>query len=172
MVKVLTLSSKVEAHLAAQFLIENGIHCEIVGSKDYSSHILGGDIGRYDLMVAEEALSLTQELLSQREGNTAELVSQREDKSAELVDSESQLAPIKTDGLERSTIHLKKAIIFAVCGVIFLPIIFNLYSIYNLLKYRRAELKSEPRLLYTSLVIALQIPAIFIFVYLLRSYAN
>lgn len=51
MKKVGRFSSHTTAHLAKEALLSHGIPSEIVGAKEYSSIIVGGDQGRYDLMV-------------------------------------------------------------------------------------------------------------------------
>src|SRR5687768_9864130 len=105
-------NNKMDAHMAAQFLISHGIAAEVRGSREYASHVLGGDAGLFELLVEEgreqEALGLLKEL-------------------------DVKSAFDRTEG--GAGRHLKRAVVFAVMAAVVLPVVFNYASLKNLMAF-------------------------------------
>ncbi len=139
MQKVKHFSSQTEAHLAANYLGSHGVHAEVLGAKEYTSHVLGGDLGRYDLLVEDEVFGKANDLLEALE------------KSADGIRSEV--------GAQN---YLKKAVFFAIGAMLILPVIFNYVSLKNLSLYLKTQTHAGKRWLTTVLVVFLQIPALVI----------
>lgn len=137
MQKLKQFNSLTEVHLAKNYLQSNGVHSEVVGVKEYASHVLGGDEGRYDLLVEDEVLGKANDLLELLE------------KNAEPRSPESTAQN-----------HFKKAVFFAIGAVLILPLVFNYVSLKNLSLYRQYEANESKKLWATLIVMILQIPTL------------
>lgn len=149
MKKVGRFNSHTTAHLAKEALLNRGIVAEIIGSRDYSSIIVGGDQGRYDLTVdwkdEAEALKIIKGF------DVAE------------ADSTEPTPPPAAFSL------LRKAIVMGLLAAVFIPIVFNYASLKNLAQYLKLEPSSTKRWLASVLVIGLQFLTIAILYYALKT---
>jgi hypothetical protein len=102
-VKVRDFDNETEAQLARDFLTSKGIPAHLVGTKEYTAHILGGGAGHFDLMVDPINLILSRNLLS------------------------SLAATEPTDPLPIN--HFRRAVFYGLLGAIVLPIVFNYASL-------------------------------------------
>ena len=136
-----------EAEFAQNSLKSIGIESFIRGSKEYASHVLGGETGRYELLVNMDDLEQAKIHLD----------------GPKLTIADSSLA--EEPSTQKST-YLKKAVLFSFYASVFLPVIFNYFAIQNLIKYRAVETSSLRRNGFTALVFLLQIP-ILIYSYLI-----
>jgi len=148
MKKVARFTSQTHAHLAKEALLSRGIKSEIVGSKEYASIIVGGDHGRYELMVdwsdETEALRIIKEF--------------------ETVDtSTSDTLPTSAGSA------LKKAIVMALLAAVFIPVVFNYASLKNLAQYLKLETNPTKKIIFGVLVIALQFLTVVFVYYAIKS---
>jgi hypothetical protein len=149
MKKIARYTSKTQAHLATQALLNLGIKSELIGSRDYSSIIIGSDDGKYDLMIDWKDESDAMKVLAEIQNHP---LSQLDQTSA-------------TPGL-----FLKKSIVFSLLASVFLPIVFNYVAYKNLREYLKIEVDSKKRLFTTILIIALQIPTVVVVYMLMHSF--
>lgn len=150
MKKVGRFSSHTTAHLAKEALLSHGIPSEIVGAKEYSSIIVGGDQGRYDLMVDWKDEAEANKIIK---GFDIQIVPGSEDEP---------LAPAPS-------VLLRKAIIMALLASVFIPIVFNYASLKNLASYLKVETNSTKRLLASIVVIALQFLTVVVVYYTIKA---
>lgn len=148
MKKVARFTSQTHAHLAKEALLSRGIKSEIVGSKEYASIIVGGDHGRYELMVdwsdETEALRIIKEF--------------------ETVDtSTSDTLPTSAGSA------LKKAIVMALLAAVFIPVVFNYASLKSLAQYLKLETNPTKKIIFGVLVIALQFLTVVFVYYAIKS---
>jgi hypothetical protein len=144
MKKVAQFNSQSQAHLATQTLLSHGIKSELIGSKDYSSIIVGSDMGKYELMVdwqdEAEALRIVKEV-------------------------ETKLVSATDLAVPTATSLLKKSISLALLACVFVPVVLNYASLKVLKQYWQTEPDKKKKIPATILVILLQLPT-FIFSYL------
>lgn len=133
-----------EAQMAASLLIANGIEAQTVGSRDYSSHIVGGTQGAYQLMVPDHQEAEARQILTQTHLMHAE-----------------DIRPHKN--------YLGRAIFFACAAIVFLPVIFNIVSLLNAKTYWDYSAKDSKAVWRMLLLLALQVPGLTIAVIFLRS---
>lgn len=124
--------------MAAQLLESNGIPTEILGAKEYTSILLGSEMGSFDLLVADEKWSEANEILKH----------------------ELSLAKKPEIELSRPQLHFKKAVIYSLFAMLMLPIVFNFYSLKHLQYYLQVEKNKTKRIRASILIIALQIPSV------------
>ena len=142
-------NDRMEAEFAENSLKSLGIESFLRGSKEYTSHILGGEVGRYELLVNIDDFDRAQIHL-----NGPKL------KLAEPEKEENRAG--KKSG------YLKKAVIFSIYATVFLPIVFNYFAVQNLIRYRALETDSFRRAWVSILVLLMQLPILF-YSYLLAS---
>lgn len=148
MKKVARFSSQTNAHLAKEALLNRGIQSEIVGSKEYASIVVGGDHGRYELMVdwSDEAEAL------------------RIIKEFESADTSS------TDPLPVSAgTFLRKAVVMALLAAVFIPVVFNYASLKNLGQYLKFETNLTKKIIFGAIVVALQFLTVVFVYYAIKS---
>lgn len=146
MQKLSRFSSQNEAHIITQALIANGIHAELLGSRAYASHYLGGDTGTYDVYVNEADFEAAQKFMSSTKLTLAD---------------EETAAATKTPSF-----YLKKSIIHAFFAMFMAPIICNYISIINLNLFYKSEPNKVKKMIYGFTVLLLQLPP-FIWLYLI-----
>ncbi len=147
MKKVARFASHTQAFLTSQLLLSRGIKSEIVGSREYSSIVVGSDEGRFDLMVdwqdETESLKILKEIDSQ------------------TISDKDRLRPTANS-------YLKKAITHALLACVLIPIVFNYASLKALGEFRKLETDENRKLMMTIFVILLQLPTFFITYYLIK----
>tara|TARA_B110001454_G_C12723272_1_gene436180 strand:+ start:16530 stop:17027 length:498 start_codon:yes stop_codon:yes gene_type:complete len=153
MKKVARFTSQTSAHLAKEALLSHGINSEIIGSKEYSSIIVGGDHGRYDLMVDWKD-----------ETEAARLIKGFD---ISLVDNDAESAPQATPSA-----LLRKAIVMGLLAAVFIPIIFNYASLKNLAQYLKIETNSSKRMIATIVVVALQFLTVVVLYYTYKAFTT
>jgi hypothetical protein len=146
MKKVGRFTSHTTAHLAKEALASHGIQSEIIGTKEYSSIIVGGDQGRYDLMVDWQDEAEASRIV--RGFNIA------------VVENEPE-APLQAS----PSALLRKAIIMGLLAAVFIPIVFNYASLKNLGLYLKIETNPTKRTMASVVVIALQFLTVIIIYY-------
>ena len=148
MKSIARFTSKTQGHLVTQALLNQDIKSELIGSKDYSSIIVGSEEGRYELFVdwADEAEA--KKILNSIQN--------------EVLNSADEAKPSKK-------LALKKAIVFALLASVFLPVVFNYVSLKNLADYLKLESKASKRYLSLTLVLLLQIPSVIVVYMILKS---
>lgn len=148
MKKISVFRSQLEAKMAADVLITQGIEAEVQGHKDYASIKLGSDIGKFNLLVKESDEAQASQILK-----------------------EIQNTPIET--FEKSpSYHLRRAIIFPIAGMIILPIIPNIFSIRHVLHYMKLQTDSVSKCLIVALLVLLQLASVFPWIFLLVQALN
>lgn len=150
MKKVAQFPSHTQAFLTSQMLLSRGIKSEIIGTRDYSSIIVGSDEGRYDLLVHWSDETETLRILKEIEAQT-------------VADTNETPRPAAT--------HLKKSITHALLACVLVPIVFNYASLKALGRYWDAEPDKNKRVMGALLVILLQLPT-FVFLYYLIKTMN
>lgn len=146
MKKIAKYSSQIEGHIACQALVAAGIRSELVGAKEYSSVVLGTDLGSYDLFVETAKFDEAQVILNKQK-----------------ISEVPQDAPVIS-----SKSFLKKAIMFSFLGAFLLPVIFNYSALRNLHQYLKFETNKRSQIIWTIVVILLQLPLVF-YIYVLIS---
>ncbi|MBL7557591.1 MAG: DUF2007 domain-containing protein [Bdellovibrionaceae bacterium] len=148
MKKVARFSSQTTAHLAKEALLNRGINSEIVGSKEYASIVVGGDHGRYELMVdwsdETEAIRIIKEFEA---SDTAS----------------SEPLPVSAGSV------LRKAIVMALLAAVFIPVVFNYASLKNLAQYLKIETNITKKIIFGTIVIALQFLTVIFLYYAIKS---
>ena len=145
MVKAAVFDNETEAFLAKNFLLNKDIKAEIVGSKEYTAHVLGGGAGHFELMVDPINLVLAQTLLAALNGPT---------------DRETQ-PPIAN--------HFRRAIFYALVAAIILPLIFNYASLVQAARFWRTSDKGAVAMGKMGIIISLQLLPLILLALMLRS---
>jgi hypothetical protein len=138
-------SSQTEAHLSKSLLGSHGITSNIVGAKEYATHILGGEVGRYTLFVEEADFARAKDLL--------------DEVSRQIVD---------TDGEGGSPNYFRRAIFLAFASIVILPVVFNIGSLLNAHKFWNRSKKDSTATAKMILIYLLQLPAVWILFYAWR----
>lgn len=128
------LDDETEAQMMQGLLRANGIETMIVGSKDYMAHYAGGASGRYVLQVAATDLVPANQIL------------------ADLNRTQEPAAP----PVERN--HFARAVVLALLGMTFLPIVLNFYSLRNAFKFWQSSAKDLLAVVKMILIFVLQVP--------------
>lgn len=152
MVKLRTFTSKLEAQLASQLLSEHNIRVQVRGAKEYVSHVLGSDLGYFDLLVDETKIKEAEALLR----NDLRIVSSLEEVNHPIA--------------ARPQFYLKKAVLYAVFAVILFPIVFNYYSLLNLKHFLDVEGDKLRRIQVTVVVLLLQVPSIYAVYFMVKAF--
>lgn len=151
MKKLVRLNSGMEAQMLAEALKSQGIHTEIQGSKEYTSIVLGTDQGAYNVLVDPEKFEEASAFWR------AQNVKPLSDANSTTHDSNS---------------YIKKAIVFALLAGIMAPIIFNYVSLKNLSFFLKQESSSARKAVVSIIVIALQIPGIFLVYFIYKTWLH
>ena len=139
------ISSGLEAQMISNLLNSNDIEVFINGSKEYASIITGSDEGRFEIKVTEENFEKAVELLKAINTPAAK-------------NNESNGEGDKSTSLPMSTSSmLKRAVLFAVMGSFYIPVIFNLSSLYYMSRYIKEEKSSPGKFIWIFVIIALNI---------------
>ncbi len=122
--------------MASQSLNDHGIRSEVVGSKDYTSHVTGSDAGSFDLLVEQEKIPEAEEIIRSHQINIV---------------PDEPLAPSAQS-------YLKKAVIFAIVAVAMVPLLTNYISLKNLFHYWTLEKNPTKKIFMSFVVLVLQVP--------------
>ncbi|MBL7546257.1 MAG: DUF2007 domain-containing protein [Bdellovibrionaceae bacterium] len=143
MKKIAQFNTQTQAHIFSQTLLNQGIKSEIIGAREYSSIIVGGDLGKYELLVdwqdESEALRILKEI-------------------------ESKTIPLAEHVLPTAGALFKKSVVFALLACVFIPVVLNYASLKAWWQYWNTEVNPKRKILATVFIFALQLPP-FIFTY-------
>lgn len=147
--KLRVFTDHTEALMARDYLENEGIRCQISGVREYTSVVMGGDFGQYQIEVSPEDFARASQLLTAK-------------------DLESQ-ASLDTLTTKSPQFYLRRAVMYAICALVVIPIIGNYISIRQLWFY----VKMRPRQVSTPLIVAgvslLQIPGLIVGIYILKA---
>lgn len=139
MKKIRVFAHQSEAHLAKSLLASHNIRAEILGAKEYTAHVLGGDLGNYSLMVFENDFAEAKKIID------------------EVLVKDMILA--KPAGRPN---HFKKGVLFALGAPLLIPVVFNYISLHHAYKYWENSHKETGDMLKVAFIVALNIPTYFI----------
>lgn len=137
-----------DARLASGKLESEGIKTLVVGAREYHSVVAGGLEGRYEVQVADEDYDAAVTILAVTKYAAAS------DRTPGYVESDV-LAPSPSRAL-------KRAVMFAVLGIVLLPVIFNYFSILHAARYARLETKAGRKTLWLSIIAALNLVMVYV----------
>lgn len=143
MKKLRTFAHHSEANLAKSLLASHGIDSKIVGAKEYVAHVMGGDLGRYDLFVPGDDFTHAATIINQ------------------VLARDTLLARPSNE-----TNHFRKAVMFAIGAPILIPGLFNAISLYHGYQYWEKSEKDAGDLFKVALILILQLPTYFILKYM------
>ncbi len=145
---VKTYISGTEAQIRSGRLTADGITNQLQGGRAYTSVVLGGTDGRWQILVNEEDFERASDILK-----------------------DSPIAAVEEPSLNPRP-HLKKAVMFACFAILFAPIIFHIFSIQQALRYWHLELHFKTKLMWSGLLLLLYVASLpglwFIFTHYLR----
>lgn len=139
MTKLRTFAHQSEAHLAKSLLASHGIRSEILGAKEYTSHVLGGDIGNYTLVVNEDDLPAARKIID------------------EVMAQDMILAKPA-----QRTNHFKKAVVFGLLAPVIIPVVFNYFSLYHAWKYWENSRQETKDMFKVGFVLAINLLTFFL----------
>ncbi len=139
-----------EAHLLKDLLKSHGIECNVIGSRNYSSIVLGGSEGRYTIYVPEQQMNDARRLL----------------RELRVTDASA------TSDIPQTPNSFRRAIFFAFAATLILPIVFNYASLTHGRIYWQTSDKSWTARLKLSAIILLQLPAVLLMAFIIRSIIN
>ena len=128
---VKTYISGTEAQIRSGRLTADGIKNQVQGGRAYTSVVLGGTDGRWQILVNEEDFERASEILR-----------------------DSPIAAVEEPSLDPRP-HLKKAVMFACFAILFAPILFHVFSIQQAMIYWRIEHDFKTKLMWTCLLVIL-----------------
>ncbi len=140
-------SNQTEAHLSKSLLASNGIASNVVGAKEYASHFLGGEEGRYTMFVDEADFTRAKDLL--------------DEVSRQIVDS---------DGGPPN--YFRRAVFLAFAAVVILPVVFNIGSLLNAKKFWASSDKDSVAAAKLVLIFLLQLPTVWMLFYIFRLFGD
>lgn len=139
-----TVTQQHEAQLLKDLLKSHGIECNVLGSRDYASIVLGSLQGRYRLMVPEADMDRARNLI--REARVRH-------------------ADEPTTGPD----PFRRAVFFAFAAAVILPVVFNYSSLHFGWKYWQASPKDFKARMKYILILLLQLPTILINAYVIHN---
>lgn len=132
-----------EAQLALGLLQSQDVKAEIVGAREYSSHVLGGGVGRFELRVAQVDKVRALEIL-------------------QATDATSTLS-LADDEIKKDSRHFFRVAIFqAILGALLFPLVFNYTSLRNGFRFLSSSGKSLTDMILFTLILVLQIPGLIV----------
>lgn len=137
-------SNSTEAHLSKSLLASNGIQSNIVGAKEYASHLLGGEQGQYVLFVEESDFSRAKDLL--------------DEVSRQIADSDGGSQPN----------YFRRAVFLSFAAIVILPVIFNIGALLNAKKFWDSSNKDSAAVGRLIVIGLLQIPTLMVLFYMYR----
>ncbi len=143
---VKTYISGTEAQIRSGRLTADGIVNQVQGSRAYTSVVLGGMDGRWQILVNEEDFERAQGALKDSPISIAE---------APSLDSRP---------------HLKKAVMFACFAILFAPIIFHFFSIQQALIYWGLETNLRGKFFWAFFLVLLYLASLPVLWFLISSY--
>lgn len=142
-----TVFSGQDAKIICDLLNSHGVEAFCNGGREYSSLIVGGDYGRFEISVPENQLEEARKILI----------------SSQVV-SEDQII----EETPNPKLDLKRAVVHGALANFMLPIIFNYSSLISFQKYIRNEPPSAKKWAWAGLILTLNLTAL-ITAYLLLS---
>ncbi len=139
MTKLRVFAHQTEALIAKSLLESHGIRAEVIGAKEYSTHVLGGDFGHYTLVVSQDNLARAQKIIDEIMAKDMPLV-----KPPERIN------------------HFKKGVVFALLAPILIPVYFNYISLRHAWTYWENSRQDRTDRLKVALIVLLNIPTPFI----------
>lgn len=134
-------SNETEAQLLKDILRVQNIEGHIQGAKEYASIVLGGNDGRYQLLVPDEDLERAQKIIH-----------------------EAQNRPYAvTEGPTEN--YFRRAVFYAFAAALILPIVFNYVSLQKGAAFWRQSKKDTSASLKLALILLLQVPTIVALIY-------
>lgn len=135
-------SNSTEAHLSKSLLESHGIRANIIGAKEYATHLLGGEQGRYGLYVDDDNFTRAKDLL--------------DEVGRQVVDS---------DGGPRPN-YFRRAVFLSFAAIVVLPVVFNIGALLNAKKFWDTSAKDSAAVTKLIVIGLLQIPTLMILFYL------
>jgi hypothetical protein len=131
------LGSKIQAEMVIGVLAANGIEAFMNGSREYAGLVTGTDAGRYEISTSDE---------------------NAEAALAHMAQLNSQKLSVVTDAAPvLPSVYLKRAFVFGAVAIMFLPIVFNAVSIFNLVKYVRIAQKTPATFAWVLIIVAMNL---------------
>lgn len=129
-----TASQQAEAQMLQNLLRSHGIDCEVVGSRNYASIILGGGEGRYRIYVPDTELDRARAILREIRVRDA-----------------NEITEVPTNPFRR-------AVFFAFAAALILPVVFNYASLqHGWIYWKTSDQNLIARAKFT-LILLLQLP--------------
>ncbi len=126
---LIKVSSENESRMICDLLQNNNIDALSRGAKEYAGIVTGTDLGSYEILVPTEQLVEAKNILSTVQGSQ--------------ITPQPHLNLVREGQSERSyRSELKRSIVFAVMGIIILPVVFNFASI---LAFKKFLEKAPPK---------------------------
>lgn len=141
--------NQMEAHLSKSLLASHGITANVIGAKEYASHYLGGEEGRYTMFVEEHDFTRAKELL--------------DEVSRQITDS---------DGSSGGPNYFRRAIFLSFAAIVILPVIFNIGAILNAKKFWDESEKDSAAVGKLMVIGILQIPTLIVLFYMYRFFGD
>ena len=136
-----------EGLIAKESLESQGMAAELRGVRDYSSVVVGGNQGRYSLWVEEARAEEARQFLLRK-----------------------TVRSVEEHSTETSDVALRKSVMFCFIALIILPIIGNIISIRQAMKYARLERSSNKKWLWLFLISWMQVPGIAMGWFILKTF--
>ncbi len=133
---VKTYVSGTEAQIRSGRLTADGISNQLQGGRAYTSVVLGGTDGRWQILVNDEDYERAFEILT-----------------------DPPMASVEQTTPEPRT-HLRKAIMFACFAMMFAPIVFHIFSIQQAVIYWRLESDLRRKILWVSVLLFLYLASL------------
>lgn len=142
-------SSQLEAQIVSQSLLARGIRTEVHGAKEYSSFVVGGDLGSFELFVEDD----------------------KYDEAFEIFRAQRVTAAPVEPVMHAPKSYLKKAVIFSLLAAVMIPVVFNYVAFVNLKVYLTTEPNAKKRMGAFVFITLLQIPTVIILGLIIKNYA-
>lgn len=136
--------------MIVDYLKAQGIEALSRGAREYASIVMGGDMGRYEILVPEDQYELAKKYLAQLE---FEVLKSPPDAN----DADTSPNPIN-----KNSAALKKSVLLCAAGLVVLPL-FNVFSLYYLLVYARAAENSFSKFISLFLLLVFNAAAVFVY---------
>lgn len=141
-----TFSNETEARITHDLLAAKGIPSQVIGAKEYVAHVMGGNDGRYKILVEEDDLKPAQKIM-------AEVLSRKTD-----------------DGDSMAPNYFGRALFFAIAATVIFPLGFNLVSILNIRYFWKTTPHNSNAVLRLSVLLLMQLPGLTIPFFIFRTW--
>lgn len=137
-------SNQTEAQLSKSLLASNGISSNIVGAKEYATHLLGGEQGQYTLFVLDNDFTRAKDIL--------------DEVSRQVTDSDGGAIPN----------YFRRAVFLSFAAIVILPVVFNIGAFLNAKKFWDLSNKDSAAVGKLIVIAILQIPTIMVLFYMYK----